>query len=390
MIHLDNAASTPCDPRTIAAMAPFFAERFGNPSSLHAAGRDARHALEEAREKIAKLLGAAPEEVIFTASATESDVVAVRGIAQERRAREGKTHLISSALEHHALLEVAEQLAEEGFELTILPVDERGRIRPRDLKKTLRPETALVSIVAANSEIGVIQDLKELGAICQKAGVPFHSDTAQLAGKEEILFNELPVDALSISAQKFRGPKGISCLLLKKGTPLRPLFPGSHEGGRRASTENVAGAVGMATALELAMKEFLPRAKEIAALRDSLAKKIEKEIPGATRNGDSRHCLPTHLNFSFDDVEGEALQLRLDARGFAVSTGSACASGKTGGSRTLRALEEAHDCGLKPQLANRAIRVSLGIETTAEELGKFFLALKEEVAALRELSAGAT
>lgn len=360
MIYLDCNATTPLAPEVFEAMRPYLAEHFGNPSSIHRAGRETRAAIDDARDRLAKILRAKPHEIIFTGGGTEADNLAVLGLARARAER-GK-HLITCATEHHAVLQAFDFLEKrEGFRVTRLPVDARGRIDLQQLAGALTPETTLVSVMSANNETGVLQPVSEIGALCRERGLLFHSDAIQSFGKEPL--DSADFDALSLAAHKFHGPKGAGLLWLRAGISIERLqFGGSHENERRPGTENVAGIVGMARAAELslaAMEEERPRQ---AALRARLWEGVRTAFPAAVMNGDIGHRLANTLNVSFPGLDGESLLISLDLAGICASSGSACMAGSIQPSHVLLAM------GVAPELARATVRFSLGRETTAREI----------------------
>lgn len=301
LIYLDHAATTPVDPVVLEAMLPYFTAHFGNPSSIYRAGRAALHALDEARDLVASLLGASPRDIIFTGSGSESDNLAIRGVALAQRQAGRGAHIITSAIEHHAVLHTVEHLLAFGFETTILPVDGDGLVQPDDLRAALRPDTALVSIMYANNEIGTIQSIAELGAICRERGVPFHTDAVQAPGALPLDVRALNVDLMTIAAHKFYGPKGVGALYVRRGTPLLPqITGGGQERRRRAGTENVPGIVGMATALRLAEERRVSDSAHCARLRDRLVKGVLERVPGARLNGHPTRRLPNNASLSFE------------------------------------------------------------------------------------------
>ena len=347
-IYLDHAATTPVLPEVLEAMLPYFTEYYGNPSSIHAVGRRAAVALQEARRTLAGLIGARPGEIIFTGGGTEADNAALRGIALARRQATGAHRLITTAIEHKAVLQTAEDLRDRyGFELTVLPVDQDGLVRPADVSAALEASTdgskaagtALVSVMAANNEIGTVQPIAEIGALCRAHGVPFHTDAVQAAGKLPLTVADLQVDALSVGAHKFYGPKGVGFLYLRSGTPFLPIATGgSHEQGRRAGTENVPLIVGMARALELAERDRPTESGRLRALRDRLIGGVLEEIDGARLTGARAPRLDNHASFVIPGAEAEGVLIALDLAGIAASSGSACASGAQRPSHVLEAL----------------------------------------------------
>ncbi|MEQ1862591.1 MAG: cysteine desulfurase family protein [Chthoniobacteraceae bacterium] len=356
MIYLDYNATTPLAPEARAAMRPFLEEHFGNPSSIHAAGREARAAIDDARDRIARLLGAKPHEIIFTGGGTESDNLAILGLARAGQWR----HVITCATEHHAVLHACEHLRKrEGFRLTVLPVDRAGRVAPEQVAEALAPDTALVSIMTANNETGTRQPVREIGALCRERGVLFHTDAIQSFGKEPLRAADF--DALSLAAHKFHGPKGAGVLYLRTGLNLDRLqHGGSHENERRPGTENVAAIAGMAAAAEVAARDF--DAERQAALRERLWSGVLRLFPGAIRNGDPADSLANTLNVSFPGLDGEGLLMALDLAGIAASSGSACMVGSVVPSHVLLAM------GVAPEIAGATVRFSLGKPTTESEI----------------------
>jgi cysteine desulfurase len=363
-------------PEVLDVMRPYFFEHFGNASSIHHHGQETRAAVERARESVAKLLGCRPAEVVFTSGGTEADNLAIFGLA-----RPGD-HVITSTVEHHAVLNSSKHLEEEGIEVTFLRVDGAGLVNPDDLRRALRPHSKLVSIMFANNETGVIQPVTEIGRICAEAEVYFHTDAVQAASKIPIQVNEIGCDLLSISGHKMHAPQGVGALYVRKGTTLAAmLYGGSHERSRRAGTENVAGIVGMGKAAEVAMKGFETSADEqTAALRDRLEQTILDQVDSAGVNGQGAPRVPNTTNIYFDYIEGEALVIALDLKGLAVSTGAACSSGTIEPSHVLTAM------GLRPDRARSSIRFSLGKQNTAEEIEFASQLIKAGAERLRELS----
>ena len=380
-VYLDNNATTPVLPEILDAMRPYFGEHFGNASSIHHHGQDTRAAVERARESVAKLLGCRPAEVVFTSGGTEADNLAIFGLAR------AGDHVITSTIEHHAVLNSCKHLAENGIEVTFLPVDGCGVVDPNDLRRALRPNTKLVSIMMANNETGVVQPVAEMGKICVEADVYFHTDAVQAASKVPIRVNEIGCDLLSISGHKIHAPQGIGALYVRKGTKLAPmLYGGSHERSRRAGTENVPGIVGLGKAAELAMKGFETGAdKETSTLRDRLEHAILESVDsagvnGADLNGKSVPRVPNTSNIHFDYIEGEALVIALDLKGLAVSTGAACSSGAIEPSHVLTAM------GLPNERARASLRFSLGKQNTADDVEFAIQLVPAAVERLRELS----
>jgi cysteine desulfurase len=375
-IYLDNNATTPVLPEVFEAMRPYFGEHFGNASSIHHHGQETRAAVENARESVAELLGCGASEVIFTSGGTESDNLAIAGLVK------AGDHVITSGIEHHAVLHAAKNLQHIGCDVTVLSVDGRGLIDPDDVKRGLRPTTKLVTVMMANNETGVLQPVEEIGKLAAEAGVLFHTDAVQAAGKVAIDVKRMHCHALSISGHKLHGPQGTGALFLKKGTQLQPLFHGGrHERSRRAGTENVPGIVGLGKAARLASESLKNGAIErLAAMRDRLQRDVLSRIEGTTVNGDGAQRVPNTANIRFDHIEGESLVIALDLKGMAVSTGAACSSGAIEPSHVLIAM------GLRPEQARASIRFSLGKQTTEEDIDFAIQLLPETVARLRELS----
>ena len=375
-VYLDNNATTPVLPEVLEAMRPYYAEHFGNASSIHHHGQETRAAVERAREHVAALLGCRPAEVVFTSGGTEADNLAIFGLV-----RPGD-HVITSTIEHHAVLNSCKRLQEQGTDVTFLPVDGRGLVNPNDLRRALRTNTRLVTIMYANNETGVIQLVEEIGKICAEADVYFHTDAVQAASKIPIRVKEIGCDLLSISGHKFHAPQGVGALYVRKGTTLEPLFHGgSHERSRRAGTENVPGIVGLGKAAEIAVKA-LERGedREMAALRDRLEHAILSQVESTGVNGAGAPRVPNTSNIYFDYIEGEALVIALDLKGLAVSTGAACSSGAIEPSHVLTAM------GLRSDRARASIRFSLGKQNTAEDVEFASQLVPASVERLRELS----
>jgi cysteine desulfurase len=376
MIYLDHAATTPCRPEAREAMLPYLTECFGNPSSVHRIGQDARRALDDSRDRVARVLGCRAEEVTFTGSGTEADNLALVGMFLQHRKE--KRHLVTAATEHHAVLHTAEWLHGFGADVTVLSVDGEGRVDPAAVREAIRPDTFLVSIMAANNEIGTLNPITEIGAICRETGVPFHSDAVQAAGALPLSVNDLGVDLLVLTAHKFYGPKGIGVLYARRGTRFQSLTRGGgQERGRRAGTENVAGAVAFAAALELAVAEQPEAAPRIAALRDRLVDRVLERIPHSHLNGPRRDRLPNNASFSFPGAESDLLVLNLDLEGIACSSGSACTAGAIEPSHVVQAL------GLPHERLVSTVRLSLGRTTTEAEVDFAAEALERVVSRLR-------
>jgi cysteine desulfurase len=378
-IYLDHAATTPVHPEVAKAMLPYFTEAFGNPSSIYSYGQEARGAIEEARTKVAKLIGARRDEIIFTSGGTEANNFALKGAAY---ANESKgNHIITTAIEHHAVLEPCKFLEKRGFTITYLPVDKYGLVDPDDVKKAITAKTILISVMHANNEVGTIEPVAEIGEIAREAGVYFHTDAVQTAGHVPVNVDELKVDLLSISAHKFYGPKGIGALYVRKGTKLVPfMHGGQQEKRRRAGTENVPGIVGLGKAAELAGQEMDKEAKRQAYLRDKLIGGLMEKIEHLHLNGHPRKRLPNNINISVDFVEGESMLLNLDLEGICASTGSACSSASLEPSHVLLAL------GVPPEQAHGSLRFTLGRENTEADVERVLEVLPRIVGKLRAMS----
>ena len=381
-VYLDYAATTPTDPKIVQAMLPYFTEAFGNPSSVYSFGRETKQAVLKAREEVALLLGAAPEEIFFTSGGSESDNWALCGLSAANSAK-GR-HIVTSAVEHHAVINTAEYLRTQGVDVTVLPVDGEGRVRPSDLRKALRDDTVLVSIMAANNEVGTTQPLKELAEIAHGRGVLFHTDAVQAAGHIPMNVNELGIDALSLSGHKLYGPKGTGALYVRKGTPIFPLvYGGGQERGLRGGTENVPGIVGLGAAAFLAREEMESEMKRLGIMRDEFIASAVSSIDGCYLNGASgAERLPGNINLRFDGVSSDSLLIRLDIEGYAVSAGSACSAGAVEPSHVLSAM------GLSDTEAKSAIRITVGRYTKAEELHDFLNILQKSVREIRLASIG--
>ncbi len=378
-IYLDHAATTPVDPEVIEVMLPFFRETFGNPSSIHSFGQQARSAVEDAREKVASSLGAKPAETVFTSGGTESNNFAIKGIAWANRKK--GNHIITSAIEHHAVLEPCRFLEREGFEVTFLPVDPRGLVDPCDVAKAITDRTILVTILHANNEIGTLQPIAEIGKIARERGVCFHTDAVQTFGHVPFTVDDLNVDLLSLSAHKLYGPKGVGVLYVRKGTRMEPhMHGGEQEGRRRASTHNVPGIVGLSKAVELADKAMPVGEARIAGLRDRLIRGIFDRIDDVRLNGHPDRRLANNVNVSVTCCEGEAMLLSLDLMGIACSTGSACSSTSVEPSHVLRAI------GLSVEETRGSLRFSLGRHTEDHEIDRLLDVLPGIVRRLRAMS----
>ncbi len=375
-VYLDHAATTPVDPRVLAAMLPFFSEKAGNASSVHGFGQEARAAVDEARAEVAACIGARPSEIVFTSGATESDNLAVLGIALARE--EYGRHIVTTVIEHHAVLEACRFLESRGCAVTYIPVDRRGVVDPDEVRRALRPETVLVSVMSANNEIGTIQPIAEIGRVTRERGIPLHSDAAQMVGSAPVNVDDLGVDLLSLSAHKRYGPKGIGALYVRTGTPLVPVQRGgSHERGRRGGTENVPGIVGFGAALRIAREVMEEERARLSGLRDRLIRKA-LSLPGAHLNGDPERRLPNNVNLSFEGTDSQSLVMGLDLHGVASSSGSACTSGSMEPSHVLLAL------GLPPDLAAGAVRLTLGRATTDDDVSHALDALRDVLSHLRQ------
>jgi len=378
-IYMDNAATTRVTEPVAQAMMPYLTEVFGNPSSVHAFGRDARRALDNARTQVAAALNAKPNEIYFTGCGTESDNWAIRGTAYARRDR--GNHIITSAIEHHAVLHTCEQLEKEGFKITYLPVDEEGLISLDDLKAAITPETILITIMTANNEIGTIQPIKEIGAIAKEHGIRFHTDAVQAIGSVRMDVKDMNIDMLSISGHKFHAPKGVGVLYIRNGVRLERLIQGgAQERTQRAGTENLASIVALGKAIELANANIEEHNAKLTAMRDRLIDGILSTIPETRLNGHRTQRLPGNVNVSVRYIEGEALLLSLDLKGIAASSGSACTSGSLDPSHVLLAI------GLPHEIAHGSLRLSLSEENTMEEVEYVITTLKEIVDRLRAMS----
>ncbi|MCH5148463.1 MAG: cysteine desulfurase NifS [Clostridiales bacterium] len=378
-IYVDNAATTAMSDRAIEAMTPYLKGVYGNPSSLHTVGQIAKEALDSAREKIANCLGANPNEIYFTSGGSEADNQAIRSAAI-LGARKGKKHIISTAFEHHAVLHTLKKLEKEGFEVTYLDVHENGIVTAEEVKAAIRPDTALVTIMYANNEVGTIQPIRKIGEVCREAGVVFHTDAVQAVGHIPVDVKADNIDMLSLSGHKFHGPKGVGALYCKKGLPLLTFVEGgAQERGKRAGTENIAGIASMAAALEEAVENLEENSQREAALRDRLIAGLSK-IPHSKLNGDRERRLPGNVNMCFEGIEGESLLLLLDSKGICASSGSACTSGSLDPSHVLLAL------GLPHEVAHGSLRLSLSEYNTEEEIDEIIAAVPKVVEYLRNIS----
>ncbi|MCL2873313.1 MAG: cysteine desulfurase NifS [Defluviitaleaceae bacterium] len=378
-IYFDNAATTAVRKEVFAAMKPFFEREFGNPSSVYEIARNAKRHIEDARLKVAKAIGAEPEEIYFTGSGTEADNWAIKGAADANKNR-GR-HIITSVIEHHAVLHTCEYLEKNGFDVTYLPVNEHGIIEPEELKKAMRPETIVVSLMFANNEIGTIQPIKELAEITKSGGAIFHTDAVQAVGHVEIDVKEMNIDMLALSGHKLGAPKGVGALYIKKGTKIEQfIHGGGQERRKRGGTENVAGIVGLAVAVELASVEIEDERKRLEFLRDKLIKGIEEKIPHIRVNGHREKRLPGNVNVSFEFIEGESLLLHLDMSGIFASSGSACTSGDLDPSHVLLAI------GLPHEIAHGSLRLTVGRDNTESDVDKVLEVLPGIVQRLRDMS----
>ncbi len=380
-VYFDHSATTPVDPRVLEAMVPYFHRQFGNPASVHMYGQEADAAVEEARQTVARLLGCQPHEVVFTGGGTEANNAAIKGVMLALRKR-GKRHMIVSAVEHPSVLVPARQWARLlDLDLTVLPVDGYGQVDPDALRRALRQDTALVSIMWANNEVGTLQPVRELARICQEAGVVFHVDAVQAAPHFPLELDRIPIHLVSISAHKMYGPKGVGILVVRGGTPFEPLLTGGgQEYGLRAGTLNVPGIVGLAKAFRLAIQEQEARWDHLVALRNRLIEGVLARVPGARLTGHPAERLPHHASFVFPGVDAQVLLPMLDLAGFACSSGSACKVGVPEPSEILLAM------GFPPDEARGALRVTLGKDNTSEEVEAFLEVLPEVVARAREVS----
>ena len=378
-IYLDYAATTPTHPEVVEAMLPYLSDIFGNPSSIHSFGQEAKAVVEESRDKIAALVGARSEEIVFTSGGTEADNFAIKGIAY---ANEGKgNHIITTTIEHHAVMETCKFLQKRGFEVTYLPVDSYGLVDPQDVKKAISDKTILISVMHANNEVGTIEPIAEIGEIAREAGIYFHTDAVQAVGHIPVKVDELGVDMLAMSAHKLYGPKGVGALYIRKGTKLISfMHGGEQERRRRAGTENVPAIVGLGKASEIAQREMDAEAKRLISLRDKLIEGLMERIEHSHLNGLRTRRLPNNINVSIEFVEGESMLLNLDLEGIAASTGSACSSSSLEPSYVLLAM------GLSHELAHGSLRFSLGRETTEEDIARVLEVSPRIIAKLRAMS----
>ncbi|MBE5821867.1 MAG: cysteine desulfurase NifS [Clostridiales bacterium] len=378
-IYLDHAATTAVDKRVLNEMLPYFSENYGNASSVYGIARKSKQALDEARERVAKVLNSKPEEIYFTAGGSESDNLAIKGIMHANK-RKGN-HLITTKIEHPAVLNTCKKLEKEGYEVTYLNVDKDGLISIQELENAIRPTTVLISIMFANNEIGTIQDIEEIGKLARSKGVLFHTDAVQAIGNVRIDVEKMNIDALSLSAHKFYGPKGVGALYVRKGIIFHSVIDGGHqEKGKRAGTENVAGIVGLGKAIELIYDEFDSYNAHLIKLRDLYIKKVEEKIPYVKLNGHRTQRLPGNANFSFEFIEGESLLLMLDIKGIYASSGSACTSGSLDPSHVLLAI------GLKHEIAHGSLRTTFGRDNTVQDVDYVVDNLVQIVDRLRQMS----
>ncbi len=377
-LYLDYAATTPTHPDVVQAMLPYFNQSFGNPSSIYSYGQEARGVIEDAREKVAALIGARPDEIVFTSGGTEADNFAIKGTASTSP---DKNHIITSAIEHHAVLETCHFLERRGFQITLVPVDSSGLVDPDEVRRAITDRTALISIMHANNEIGTIEPIAELARVAHEAGVYFHTDAVQTAGQIPVDVNELDVDMLSVSAHKLYGPKGVGALYIRKGTRMVPfMHGGGQELGRRSGTENVPGIVGFGKAAEIARQAVLTEPARLTPMRDRLIEGILGSIEGSRLNGHRRQRLPNNVNVSIDYVEGESMLLNLDLESICASTGSACSSSSLEASHVLLAL------GLAHEQAHGSLRFTLGKWTVDEDIDRVLEVLPRIISKLRAMS----
>jgi len=378
-IYFDHSATTPVDKNVATSVLEYMTDKFGNASSIHSFGREARRAVEESREKVAALIGATPNEIFFTSGGTEGDNLAIKGVAFANRKK--GNHIITSAIEHHAVLHTCDYLEKHGFQITYLPVDEYGMIRLEDLKNAVTDKTILISIMFANNEVGTIQPVKEIGAFAKERGIYFHTDAVQAAGNYPIDVKADNIDLLTMSGHKFYAPKGIGALYIRRGVRIESIqHGGAHERNLRAGTENVPGIVGLGLASEIAKNEMNNRVERISKLRDKIISEVSSNIPHTKLNGHPKLRLPGNVNFSFLYLEGESLLLNLDMKGIGASSGSACTSGSLDPSHVLLAM------GLTHEVAHGSLRISLGHDNTEEEVDYFLEVLPEIIDRLRAMS----
>jgi len=378
-IYLDHAATTPTEPRVVQAMLPYFSEKYGNPSSIHRFGQEATQAITEARDALAALLGAQPVEIVFTSGGSESDNMALFGVAHALQAK--GDHIVTTVIEHHAVLHSAQALEKRGLKVTYVPVDEHALVDPEAIARAITSKTILVSVMHANNEVGTIQPIAEIGRICKERGVLFHTDAVQAVGHVPIHVNEMNVDLLSLSGHKFYGPKGVGALYVRKGTRLSPLiYGGGHERGRRSGTENVPGIVGLGAAASLARETMAAEAEREIALRERLLDGIVERIPHSRVTGHPTQRLPNSASVVIEYVEGESMLLNLDFEGIAASSGSACTSGSLEASHVLLAM------GLAHEVAHGSLRLTLGRQNTRDDVDRVLEVLPPIVEKLRAMS----
>lgn len=378
-IYLDHAATTPVKQEVLAAMLPYFSERFGNPSSIYSLGRENRKAIEDAREKVAKALNALPKEIFFTSGGSESDNWAIKGVAYANQTK-GK-HIITTNIEHHAVLNTCKYLERQGFEVTYIPVKENGIVDVEDIKQAIRPDTILISVMFANNEIGTIQPIKEIGALAREKGIYFHTDAVQAIGNIPVDVKDMNIDLLSLSAHKFYGPKGVGVLYIRDGVRIHSfIHGGEQERGKRASTENVAGIVGLGKAIEMANTNIDTYNEKLLKLRDRTISELLEKIPHSRLNGDAEKRLPGNVNISFEFVEGESILLSLDMKNICASSGSACTSGSLDPSHVLLAI------GLPHEIAHGSLRLTFGEENTDSDIDYLVEVLPPIIEKLRAMS----
>ncbi|QUH30756.1 cysteine desulfurase NifS [Vallitalea guaymasensis] len=378
-VYFDNAATTSVHPEVLEAMLPYFTQNFGNPSSIYEIGQINKNAIDDAREQVAKLIGAKPVEIFFTSGATEADNWAIKGIAESYKNK--GNHIITSTVEHHAVLHTCEYLEKNGFEVTYLPVDENGLISIDDLKNAIKDTTILITIMFANNEIGTIQPIKEIGEVARENKIIFHTDAVQAIGQVPVDVEDMNIDMLSLTGHKLNGPKGTGALYVKKGIKLKAfIHGGAQERRRRGGTENVPGIVGLGKASEIAESNMEEKTKKLNKLRDKLIKGIKEEIPYCKLNGDPVKRLPNNVNYSFEFIEGESLLIMLDMKGISASSGSACTSGSLDPSHVLLGI------GLPHEIAHGSLRLTLGIDNTEEDVDYIIEVLPGIVKRLRDMS----
>ncbi len=378
-IYLDHAATTSVKPEVLEAMLPYFTEQYGNPSSIYSLGRENKKAIDDAREKVAKALNAQPKEIFFTSGGTEADNWAIKGVAFANESK-GK-HIITTNIEHHAVLHTCKYLEKYGFEITYVPVDDKGIVHVEDIEKAIRSDTILISIMFANNEIGTIQPIKEIGTLAKEKGIYFHTDAVQAVGNVHIDVRDMNIDMLSLSAHKFYGPKGVGVLYIRDGVRISSiLHGGAQERGKRATTENVAGIVGLGKAIELATTNIDEYNTKLMRLRDRAIREILEEIPYTRLNGDDKNRLPGNVNISFEFIEGESILLMLDMKGICASSGSACTSGSLDPSHVLLAI------GLPHEIAHGSLRLTFGEENTDSDLDYLLETLPPIIEKLRAMS----